>query len=105
MDAVEFMKAEKRFLQECEDSNKYFDLKLQFHQFEECVALVKQWSQEHPIKTYKSEFLEKFPDALVDELCVENIFGCKHKLERCIDTKTFISYCNSCWHREFKGWS
>ena len=34
---------------------------------EEAVEIVEQWSKEHPIKTYKDDFLEKFPKDC--ELC------------------------------------
>ena len=98
MDAVEFMKAEKRFLQECEDSNKYFDLKLQFHQFEECVALVEQWSKEHPIKTYKSEFLKLFPNAIL----LEDGYP-KNNLRWL--TGRYNESNHAQWDAEFKGWS
>lgn len=99
MDAVEFMKAEKRFLQECEDSNKYFDLKLQFHQFEECVALVKQWSKEHPVNTYKSEFLKLFPNAIL-----RNNGYPEYGLYLLTNKQEHVGSLE-CWDAEFKGWS
>ena len=30
---------------------------------EKCVAIVKKWSEENPVKTRQSEFLKMFPDA------------------------------------------
>lgn len=32
---------------------------------EEAVEIVEQWSKEHPAKTYKDDFLEKFPNAKI----------------------------------------
>lgn len=33
---------------------------------EETVAMVKQWSKEHPRKTRQSVFLEQYPEAQID---------------------------------------
>lgn len=33
------------------------------HYPEEAVAIVENWAKEHPVRTYKSVFLEKFPNA------------------------------------------
>lgn len=33
------------------------------HEPEKAVEIIEQWSKEHPRKTYKDDFIEKFPDA------------------------------------------
>lgn len=63
-------------------------------------AIVEQWAKEHPVKTYKSVFLEKFPDAAKEDgvpvTCVVAVFGEKKKPEGCYNSIT----CSDCWNRE-----
>lgn len=37
------------------------------HYIEEAVEIVENWAKEHPAKTYKDVFLEKFPDAKIEK--------------------------------------
>ena len=72
------------------------------HYPEEAVAIVEQWAKEHPVKTYKSVFLERFPDAKkyangVPIICVCHVFGLKHEQE---NFKCSTSTCSDCWNRE-----
>jgi hypothetical protein len=39
---------------------------LEIHYPEKAVAIVQKWSDEHPQKTYLSEFLKTHPNALLD---------------------------------------
>ncbi|MBO1703602.1 hypothetical protein [Eubacterium callanderi] len=70
---------------------------------EEAVAAVENWSKEHPIRTYKSAFLEKFPDAELGcedgapYTCLFYIFGLKHAPDYC---KRNSATCFKCWNRE-----
>lgn len=57
----------------------------------ECEAIIDKWCSEHPQKTYKQDFLEKFPKAamygngcLID--CRNNVYGWKGLacIENCI---------------------
>lgn len=64
------------------------------------IKLVKNWAKEHPVKTYKSLFLEKFPDAKAYEggeprVCIEYIFGKSKKPCNCNDIS-----CSDCWNWE-----
>lgn len=72
------------------------------HYPEEAVAIVEQWAKEHPVKTYKSVFLEKFPNAAKENgvllACVVAVFGEKTKPESCYESIT----CNDCWSRELE---
>ena len=62
----------------------------------EAVAIVEEWAKEHPVRTYKSVFLEKFPNvrmADVIDTCVETIFG--NSVPECGDIN-----CEDGWNRE-----
>lgn len=67
---------------------------------------IEKWSKEHPRKTYKDVFLEKFPQAPLSKYeipraCVTMIFGDTHfRNEKgdCIE-----KCCIDCWDREYKG--
>ena len=67
--------------------------------FEQAADVIRQWAKEHPEKTIKRDFLEKYPNARMDgetpEVCaaalgypVETNGG-----ERC------RSDCETCWNR------
>ena len=109
MDAVEFMKARERM---CHDNEYCTDcplgkLKLEARMTrmicdyfvnthtEEAVAVVEAWEKEHPIKTMLTDFLEKYPNALLaddgnPQVCVKYL-GCK--------TNCCNSTCKECWNR------
>ena len=58
--------------------------------------IVQKWAEEHPIKTRKMEFLEKYPNAKIDDLgepraCVEEIYG--------IDIDCDNTTCTKCWNK------
>lgn len=58
---------------------------------DKAIAVVQEWSDEHPIATRKSNFLEMFPNAqLVHEevipvACAGDIYGFKCALTNCED--------------------
>lgn len=61
------------------------------------VAIVEEWSKEHPQKTIKDDFLEKYPNAVMREMmdvplsCAKWIYGENHiKCE---------NDCEVCWKR------
>lgn len=68
----------------------------------EAIAIVKKWSAEHPQKTIKDDFFEKFPNANkwgdgIPEVCAAHLGyfqRCKHP--NCED------YCNECWNAVLK---
>ena len=41
---------------------------------EEMISIVEQWAKDHPLKTRQSEFLKRFPNAMINEsdgiLCI-----------------------------------
>ena len=104
MDAVKFLKEEKRMCDKYSDctgchktkKNTKFNigcgsLKEQFP--EEFVAIVEKWSAEHPIKTRQSEFLKMFPDADIHRNGILEI--CPRRIE---NSKMFDCHidCNDC---------
>lgn len=67
---------------------------------EKSEAIVEQWAKEHPEKTYKSVFLEKFPDAKLQKnytpfSCIVYCFGEKVRPKDCESCD-----CAYCWSRE-----
>lgn len=74
MDAVEFLKTEKRMCESygicsgCPIRDEKHRERLSCDQYmreypEKTVAIVEKWLAEHPIKTRQSEFLKMFPNA------------------------------------------
>lgn len=68
---------------------------------EKSDAIVDQWAKEHPVRTYKNVFLEKFPNAAINEdgslmACMVTVFGEEKKPEGCYNSIT----CSDCWNRE-----
>lgn len=69
---------------------------------QEAISIVQQWSKEHPQKTIKDDFFEKFPNANklcdgIPDVCAANLGyfpKCKHS--NCED------YCNECWNTVLK---
>ena len=63
---------------------------------DEAVAIVQKWSNEHPVKTIKDDFLEKYPNAKLNAIdgtpkaCPCNL-GYE---EECI-----ANNCFACWNR------
>ena len=66
---------------------------------EKVISIVQQWSKEHPQKTLKDDFFEKFPNA--NKLCDGIPDACAAKLgyvsectyQNCED------FCKECWNR------
>lgn len=72
---------------------------------EEAVEVVEKWDVEHPAETYISDFLKKFPNAILDNKgyppnCVRYLYGNDHALTSgcwCDDVS-----CSDCWDRPIK---
>ena len=73
MEALDFFKEKQRMCQsmKCVDCklneiNLYGNCYIEADNFKEMarrLLIVEQWAKEHPHKTYKQDFLEKFPNA------------------------------------------
>ena len=61
---------------------------------EEAIAIVQKWSDEHPVKTIKDDFLEKYPKARMDVKDVPII--CVNHLGYCVECSDI---CSDCWNR------
>lgn len=68
---------------------------------EKAIEIVQKWSDEHPQKTYLSEFLKNYPDADLDENGTPKI--CLQRLGL-IDIKNCReSDCVECWNQPIQG--
>lgn len=72
------------------------------------IEIVEQWAKEHPVKTYLSVLLEKFPKTQFNRnktpnFCPHNIFGEKAKFKECDNCDIgSVCLCLKCWNREYK---
>ena len=101
MDAVKFLKTKNRmcktkvlckncpldaYKSEC-DTIDVEDFKLI-----KIVSIIEQWDKENPAKTYKDDFLEKFPKAVI----AENI--CRYHVYKTGGCDGFTGDCELCWN-------
>lgn len=114
MDALEFLKERKRMCdsyKSCEgcpfeDSKCSVIALLYDDEYERSVAIVEQWSKEHPRKTRQSVFLEQWPEAELTEdgvisICPRAVSAAfRYKTGGCTSPKRPL--CNEC-RREFWG--
>ena len=108
MDAVKFIMTKERM---CEARETCTGCPIDGHNFrcdcrdvskselEKMIEIVEQWSKEHPVKTYKDDFLEKFPNADRYETghpmnCRNGIYG----LGSCASDS-----CEDCWNEPMEG--
>ena len=69
----------------------------------EQLKVLYEWAKEHPAKTYKEAFLEKLPNARINEkdsiptVCRKMVFG--GFLNDCIDNG---DKCKECWNEPYK---
>lgn len=110
MDAVEYLKQKKRMTKDCKTGcdNCPFTytktgqtcINFQYDHPEKAVSIVEEWAKEHPVRTYKSVFLERFPDANMDtiiaNICFEDFFGEESGKRHCVPFRD----CEECWNRE-----
>jgi hypothetical protein len=68
---------------------------------QKAIAIVQKWSDEHPQRTYLSEFLEHYPNAELDhgvpKVCLKKLGA----VSGCAKTKKGDLYisCYSCWNQ------
>lgn len=101
MDVVKFVKEKKRMCHsfgDCSDGCPFdFDYTdcndYIFDNIEEAVAFVEKWAVEHPAKTRKEDFFEKFPNAPTDERTLPR--PCVKVLGY---TDECIGKCVECWN-------
>ena len=74
----------------------------EMHYPEKAIAIVQKWSDEHPQKTYLSEFLKNHPNVMLNddgtpEICLSslgltNYNGCRNGIT-----------CSECWNQPIEG--
>ena len=110
MDAIEYLKIKNRMTQNC--NINCFDCPLSYKNTktsesctefirtypEKAIEIVENWAKEHPVKTFLTDFLEKYPKALMDsDNTPLNI--CTYSLGY-IELKDCIHDCTKCWNTE-----
>ena len=112
MDAVEFFKTMNRLCrtQGCEECPVFKEglcMVMRIGSFggdsdksiEETISKVEQWAKDHPVKTRKSEFLKKFPNARI--VNIERSFCVAHfdSTKECKGTNLSEEKCIACRNR------
>lgn len=105
MDAAKYIKEKKRMCNtyhNCDGcpikiarEDDYFCSEWILEYTNEAVALVERWSEEHPQRTFKDDFLEKFPKSKYENCCVDYVYGTNFR-EECTILST---KCANCWNR------
>lgn len=106
MDAIEIMREQARMCKEssCLQCGLLKDGGCRTFRYEkptEAVAIVEQWAKEHLVRTYKSVFLEMFPNVKTTkeghpDFCLKRLLGAKGEYDICSCDIT----CGDCWSRE-----
>lgn len=107
MDAVKFIKESKRLCKAQESCGKCVaqiggccltDICVEENSAEKAVAVVEQWSKDHPAKTRQSEFLKVFPKAEIKDdalwMCPKYISYDYRPEENCYKIS-----CSDCKHK------
>lgn len=69
------------------------------------TEIIDEWIAEHPIRTYASNFFEKFPNAPKDkdgvpaELCLIQIYGGECPYDDLYEE----NICKKCWERKYES--
>ena len=121
MDAVKYFEEKRRMLNslgrtkwgcygvECSNCPLYFNNsgievncgELEMSYPERAIEIIEKWSQEHPQKTFLSDFLEKYPkanlnnDGIPNDVCPDAL-GYEEEQDWC-DGK-----CVECWNRSLE---
>ncbi len=80
---------------------KYYEIEKVAEQLE----VLRKWVKEHPFRTYKDVFLEKFPNARISDkddspiACRKMVFGGFTAFSDCIDNG---DKCKKCWNEPYK---
>lgn len=94
MDAVLYLKELQRL--ETTDSKLYSqELMMTDKTFEERVAFVEQWSKAHPQKNRLQDFLEKYPNAIINK--AGNPRACCEQLG--YTQECYNGTCLECWNQ------
>lgn len=70
---------------------------------EQAIEIVQKWSDEHPQRTYLTEFLEHYPNAELDENGIPKICLWKLGLPAIEERNCIEGDCIKCWNEIIKG--
>lgn len=71
-------------------------IQLEFQYPEKCIEIVQHWSNAHPKKTFLSEFLRHYPNAIVDDGMPRGV--CPYALGLTKEHDCARS-CSECWNQ------
>lgn len=70
---------------------------------EKAIGIVQKWSNEHPQKTYLSEFLKNYPNALLDGGTPQGVCPYHLGLMDREDCRKKCRNCIECWNQPIEG--
>lgn len=70
---------------------------------EKAISIIQKWSDEHPQRTYLTEFLEHYPNAELDENGIPKICLWKLGLPAIEERNCIEGDCIKCWNEIIKG--
>lgn len=108
LNAVEYMKEKYRMTEDCKipcsncplssNNNGCYETCKRVEQTfpEKAVEIVENWAKEHPVKTYLDDFLEKYPNAPIEDDGTPKT--CPHMLdENAVEMNCLGDECLKCW--------
>ena len=117
MDAIEYLKEKKRATKDCNvdcdscvlgmyDNTLEICFCVEDMDIEEAVRRIEKWSNENPQKTMLQDFMEKYPNAFLEDdgtpkFC-PYILGYCNKKENDIICSCVNYNCVKCWNRPLK---
>lgn len=73
---------------------------------DDAIAIVQKWSDEHPVMTWMSKLVEKFPNAekisMITGACPGWVFGTGPNMHRTGCDGRRERRCEECWNGEYK---
>lgn len=110
MTALEYLKTKSRMTEACTINCNDCPLshmaefgvsciKLECDEAEKAIEIVEKWAKEHPVKTFLTDFLKKYPNSPMDTNGTPNC--CPYDLGY-TDKKDCDWDCKKCWNRELK---
>ena len=76
------------------------------HYTEQTISIVQKWSDEHPVMTWMSKLVEKFPNAekisMITGACPGWVFGTGPNMHRTGCDGRRERRCEECWNGEYK---
>lgn len=111
MDAAKFLKIGKRICEYYKDCNDcpFIDSGtcaalptsgILLDEIDTAIDAIKNWDEEHQVKTYYSVFKEKFPNSVdrpwMENVCIRTLYGDN------VEKNCGFMNCDECWNGEVK---